>query len=385
MKRDVNRREFLQGVSAAALGLYLPSARLMASPAAPTAPVAVAKCDAYGPEMVASLDKMFDQIGGLKKLVYGKTVAIKVNVTGGTSDRYKGMTQGQTYWVHPDMVSATAHLLDKAGAKRIRILESPTGSKLPTLEAFLTEAGWSIPDLMRSSNRLEFENTNFAGPSKKYVRYFVPGGGLAFKAYDMNSSYQDCDVFVSLAKLKEHSTAGMTGAIKNLFGITPTTIYGQKAGIDEPSAEPGGGRSMLHIGERQPSKSALPELHPDSSRDPGYRVPRVTADLVAARPIHLSIIDGIDTVAGGEGPWVKNMRAVHAGVLIAGMNPVTTDSVCTALMGFDPMADKGSAPFETCDSTLKLAEQLGIGTRDLKRIEVIGLPIAKGRIEFRKV
>lgn len=53
----------------------------MAAPLAPTAPV-VAKCDTYGPAVVASLEKMFDQIGGLKKLVYGKTVAIKVNVTG---------------------------------------------------------------------------------------------------------------------------------------------------------------------------------------------------------------------------------------------------------------------------------------------------------------
>jgi uncharacterized protein (DUF362 family) len=384
MKRDVNRREFLQGVSAAALGLYLPSTRLFAASSAPTAPVAVAKCDTYGPEVVPALEKMFDQIGGLKKLVYGKTVAIKVNVTGTSSDRYKGMTQGQTYWVHPEVVSATVHLIGKAGAKRIRIVESPTGSKVPTLEEFLTQAGWELSDITRAASGVEFVNTNFAGPSKKYTRLWVPGGGLVFKAYDVNAAYQDCDVFVSLAKLKEHSTAGITCAIKNLFGVPPTNIYGEHAGIDEPSAEPAGGRSMLHIGNRQPSKSALSELYPDSSRDPGYRVPRVTADLVAMRPIHLSVIDGIDTVAGGEGPWVKNFRAVHAGVLVAGMNPVTTDAVCTALMGFDPMAEKGTPPFEKCDSTLKLAEQLGIGTRDLRRIEVIGLPIAKGRVEFRK-
>jgi len=39
--------------------------------------------------------------------------------------------------------------------------------------------------------------------------------------------------------------------------------------------------------------------------------------------------------------------------------------------------------FETCASTLKLAEQLGLGTRDLSQIEVRGLPIEKGRINFR--
>ena len=385
MNRNVNRRDFLRGASAAAVGLSLPSTRLMAVPLAPSAPVAVAKCDTYGPAVAASLERMFDQIGGLKKLVYGKTVAIKVNVTGSSSTRYNGMDQGVTYWVHPDVVSATVHLIGKAGARRIRIVESPTSSMASMLEQFLNEAGWKISDLTRAATGVEFENTNFLGKSGKYTRLWVPGGGLIFKAYDVNSAYQDCDVFVSVAKLKEHSTAGVTMAMKNLFGVPPTNIYGQNAGIDEPSKQPGGGRSMLHMGDRQPSRSALPEINTSTPRDPGYRVTRVTADLVAARPIHLSVIDGIDTVAGGEGPWVKGMRPVHAGLLIAGMNPVTTDAVCTALMGFDPMAEKGTAPFEKCDSTLKLAEQLGIGTRDLNRIELVGLPISKGKVDFRKV
>jgi uncharacterized protein (DUF362 family) len=328
---------------------------------------------------------MFDQIGGLRKLVGGKTVAIKINVTGSSTDRFKGMTQGQTYWVHPQVVAATVHLLGQAGARRIRLLESPTSSKLHSLEEFVTQAGWRVSDFTSAAAGVEFENTNFAGASKKYTRLWVPGGGLLIKAYDLNRSYEDCDVFVSLAKLKEHSTAGLTGSMKNLFGITPTTIYGASAGRDEPSEEAGGARSPLHDGSRQPSSSALAEIDPKSPRDPGYRVPRVTVDLVAARPIHLSIIDGIETVAGGEGPWVQRMRAVPPGLLIAGTNCVTTDAVCAGLMGFDPMADRGTAPFENCDSTLRLAEERGIGTRDLKRIEVIGLPIAKGRIEFRKV
>ena len=55
-----------------------------------------------------------------------------------------------------------------------------------------------------------------------------------------------------------------------------------------------------------------------------------------------------------------------------------------AVMGFDPMADRGKAPFEHCDNTLRLAEELGVGTRDLRRIEVIGTPIAEARFNFRK-
>jgi hypothetical protein len=70
-------------------------------------------------------------------------------------------------------------------------------------------------------------------------------------------------------------------------------------------------------------------------------------------------------------------------VLIAGTNCVTTDAVGTAIMGYDPMADRGISPFETCDSTLRLAEDMGLGTRDLSRIEVRGVPIQKARFNFK--
>jgi hypothetical protein len=71
--------------------------------------------------MVTTLANMFYQLGGLQKLVSGKTVAIKINVTGSSTDRFKGMAQGQTYWVQPQVVSATVHLPERAGARRIRL------------------------------------------------------------------------------------------------------------------------------------------------------------------------------------------------------------------------------------------------------------------------
>jgi uncharacterized protein (DUF362 family) len=112
-------------------------------------------------------------------------------------------------------------------------------------------------------------------------------------------------------------------------------------------------------------------------------VPRVVADLAAARPIHLAVIEAVESMAGGEGPWNRGVRPNSPGVLVASRNPVTADAVAMAIMGFDPMAVRGTAPFETCDSTLMLAEMHGVGTRDLKRIEVLGTPIEKVRYPFR--
>jgi uncharacterized protein (DUF362 family) len=109
-------------------------------------------------------------------------------------------------------------------------------------------------------------------------------------------------------------------------------------------------------------------------------------DLVSARPIHLAIVEGIKTMTGGEGPWIReDLQPAAPGVIVAGTNPVTTDAVCMGLMGFDPMADRGTPPFEKCDSTLKLAEDVGIGTRDLKRIEVVGVPIAQAIFDFADI
>jgi len=373
----------MQGFGAALAGLALAPHNVLGSATPPAPPVAVAKCLEYGPQVRPTLATLFDQLGGLSRIVRGKTVAVKINMTGHTTDITSGMPLGMTHWVHPEVIGNTVHLLGQAGARRIVLVESSLNPSR-SLQQFMSDAGWNPRDFSSAAPHVEFVDTNYAGPDGHYKRLWVPGGGLMFRAYDLNPAYNDCDVYVSLAKLKEHATAGVTLSMKNSFGITPCTIYGHGAGIDKPSSVVKGSRGMLHNGNRQPSKTSLPENNPNSPRDPGYRVPRVTADLVHARPIHLAIIDGIHTVAGGEGPWVRNCRPVHAGLLVAGTNPVTTDAVATALMGFDPMASRGTAPFEKCDSTLQLAEQLGIGTRDLKRIEVIGTPISKARIDFRR-
>ena len=71
-------------------------------------------------------------------------------------------------------------------------------------------------------------------------------------------------------------------------------------------------------------------------------------------------------------------------VLVAGTNAVCVDAVGAAVMGFDPMADCGTAPFENCDSTRGLGEELGVGSRDLRRIEVIGAKIAEVVFDYRK-
>ena len=383
-----SRRHLLRtGLKAAAAvaGTAFTEPMIRRAAAAPSQPIAVARCMTYGPELVPTLEKMFDQLGGLGRLVKGKTVAMKVNLTGAPSYRLGHLPCEDTHYTHPAVIGATCHLMSKAGARRIRILESPWSTADP-IEEYILQANWEPRDILNSGQNVEFENTNFLGNAKKYVRMKVPFGGYMFPAFDLNHSYNDCDVFVSIAKMKEHATAGITLSMKNCFGITPCTIYGTGAGIDEPSVLPKGGRSIVHAGDRQPSKSAPSELHPDSPRMDTYRVPRTVVDLVAARPIDLAIVEAVKTMTAGEGPWVGEKKiAVNPGLLVAGTNCVNTDAVCMSIMGFDPMADRGTPPFERCDSTLKLAEAAGLGTRDLSKIEIAGTPIKEVMFDFAKL
>src|SRR5690349_14477183 len=380
MNCNWSRRHFL-GASAA----FLAAPRRVRADA-PTSPVAVARCKTYKPsELLPVMEKMFDQLGGLGRLVKGKTVAAKINLTGSPTYRLGYYALEDTHYTHPQVIAAAAHLMGKAGARRIRILESPWATSEP-VEEYILRANWEPRDILSAAPNVEFENTNYLGKARKYSRMMVPTGGLVFPGFDLNHSYDDCDVFVSIAKMKEHATAGVTLSMKNCFGLTPCTIYGAGAGVDEPSLVPKGGRSLVHAGNRQPSKSAPAEKDPTTPRQDTWRVPRTVVDLVATRPIHLAIVEGIRTMTGGEGPWVReHQTGVAPGVIVAGLNPVNTDAVSMALMGFDPVAVRGTPPFERCDSTLQLAEAAGLGTRDIRKIEVIGTSIREAVFDFAAI
>jgi uncharacterized protein (DUF362 family) len=377
---EVSRRRFLVGSTAVLGGVgfsrLAPFAR-----AAPAATVSIARCGSYGPELEAALDRMFDQLGGLGRLVKGRTVAVKLNLTGPPNIRLGSLPAGVAHWVHPRVIGAVVHLIDRAGARRVRLLESGYASAI-ALGEYMYKAGWDPEEIVRAGQRVDLENTNGPGGGKDYHRFDVPGGGLLFPSYLLNPSYLDCDTFVSLGKLKVHMTAGVTLTMKNCFGNIPTTVYGDYSPKDRPDDRPRSGRNaVFHSGTRPPSSPAAPEVDPSSPRHGGYRIPRVVVDVCAARPIDLGIVDGIDSMGGAEGPWGGG-EPCHPGVLVAGTNCVNTDAVATAVMGFDPMAAAGSAPFDDCDNFLELAERVGLGSRDLGRIEIAGTPIREARFDF---
>jgi uncharacterized protein (DUF362 family) len=346
--------------------------------AAPSLPVAIERCASYEPQLVtAQLKKALDSIGGIKKMVRGKTVTVKLNLTGGPRWKLGGLPSYRTYHVHPNFVAATCALLHDAGAKRIVLVESSYDAR--PLEAIMGGADWDITGINSAGGgKVQWEDTRNKGAWPAYSRLSVPWGGYIYPAFDLNMRYEKTDVFVSLAKLKDHANAGITVSVKNLFGIAPTSIYGDnfdgagKPSVNEESITARG--DTFHRGTRQPPAGAPQELDPKSSRLWSHRVPCITSDLFGARPVDLCLVDGIETNRGGEGPWIKGVQPIQPHLLFAGRNGVCTDAICAAAMGYDPTADHEEFPFMG-ENHLALLADRGIGTNVVKEIEVCGLAL----------
>jgi uncharacterized protein (DUF362 family) len=158
--------------------------------------------------------------------------------------------------------------------------------------------------------------------------------------------------------MKNHYLAGVTHTMKNLYGLVPYRFY--------------------RLNEQDKYRSGFHGIGSQTQE----RLPSIIVDINRARPINFSLIDGVKTTQGGEGPWIESLAAIGPGVLIAGKNPVATDAVATAVMGHDPTGEYPESPFVRCVNHLNLAAQAGLGTNRLDEIEVLGSQISEVKTQF---
>lgn len=277
MRCRFTRRDLLLGTGSSLLLSQMAPKLSAASPRPPTAPVCIARCTSYNTSVVySSLRQMAQRIGGLPRLVARKTVAVKINLTGDARWWMLGLPPWQTYETHPNVVIATATLLDSFGARRIRFVEGSYQTQYP-LEQYLIEAGWDLQPLSSLKAAVEFEDTRNLGEGKTYTQVKVPGRGSLFPAYDLNHSYVDCDVFISLAKLKNHINAGVSLGMKNCFGITPTALYSQDVDDENSTSNRS---AIIHTGQEGPPAGVPQEVANPGPQLQSYRVPKCIVDLV---------------------------------------------------------------------------------------------------------
>jgi uncharacterized protein (DUF362 family) len=402
IRNAFSRRDLFaaSGLAVGALAVKAQETRITAPPA----PVSVAKVASYDIDMAGQFEQMFDEIGGIGHLIRGKTVAMKVNLTGAMGNgRQVGLSAGQTSWVHPNVVGALTTVFAKLGAKRIRILESTFRKKYGTpLEDTLLNDGWDVSAIKNAGKIVEFEDTNGLGAAKQYSTLKVAASKpYIFPGFTLNHSYEDCDFFVSVAKMKNHEELGVTLSMKNLFGITPELLYGLAP--KPPGASQWVRERVFHYGQVAPPSGVPQELDLTSNRYEGWRMPRLLTDLCGARPIDLAILDGIETLVGGESPGIPGAKHVKPGLLVIGRNCVSTDAIAMATMGYNPRAGRHEAPFrlykspkdhpaeqlippgemqQYADNTALAGEAAGLGTADPNKIDVRGAGIKDVVFDF---
>jgi uncharacterized protein (DUF362 family) len=191
---------------------------------------------------------------------------------------------------HPILVHAAFEAFRAMGAATVRIAEGP-GHRRNTLD-LAEAAGYfhTVPDFEDHFVDLNLDEVTRVRPSAQFSR---------IKKLYLPNSALGADLLVSIAKMKTHHWVGATLSMKNLFGVVPSGIYGWP-------------KNVLHWAGIDES----------------------IADLHAAFPRHFAIVDGI---VGMEGNGPIQGVPKHAGVLVAGSDPIAVDATCCRVMKIDPM------------------------------------------------
>ena len=273
--------------------------------------VALVRCQEYEPVRVLdAMRRAFDLIGGLGRLVRpGQRVLVKPNLLSGKAPE-KAVT------THPAVVRAAVALVREAGATAW-VGDSPGGVKWEGAKHALEASGIGPAAIEAGAEIQDFD----AGDAE-FVDF---SEGVLLKRFAVAKAAREADLVLSLAKLKTHGQALYTGAVKNMLGCLP-----------------GGGKLRMH------------QLAPTSRG-----LAAALLDIYAVVRPRLSLIDGIVAMEG-NGPAHGDPRRL--GLLIASEDGVAADAVACHIVGYPARSMH----------ILRQAEERGLGTGSVERIEVVG-------------
>ncbi len=278
---NLTRRELLATAAAGALLTQCGDTRRI--PVARTAVprnsrVTIARAPEYTMDIY---DTVYRMVAQHNLNIRGKRIVLKPNLV-----EFDPATAINT---HPMVVHAAYEAFRRLGAAEVRIAEGP-GHRRATLD-LADAAGYfdTIPQFEDS-----FTDLNLDSVAKRVI----PQPVSHLKSLYLPHTVLDCDLLVSLPKMKTHHWAGATLAMKNLFGLVPGGVYGWP-------------KNVLHWAG----------------------IPQSIVDLHHLFPRQFAIVDGI---VGMEGNGPIQGNAKHAGVLVAGSDVAAVDATCCRIMGIDP-------------------------------------------------
>ena len=273
--------------------------------------VFVVRCEDYA-SVEGAISQLLDSMGGVARFVEnGDHMALKVNLL------RKALPQ-EAVTTHPGVVAAVAARVVNRGATAL-IVDSPGGGfrySEKNLRDIYVAAGM---------DRAAESSGATLNMDTAYQPVSCPEGEL-IKHFEVIRPVVEADGVINLCKLKTHTFMGMTGAVKNSFGVIP--------GLSKP-----GYHAKLADTER------FAGMLLDLSR------------LVAPR---LTIMDAVVAMEG-DGPGTGAPRPV--GFLLGGVNPLAVDVVAEEIIGLPRVHNP----------ILCEAEQRGLTPTRLDQVTVVGV------------
>jgi len=267
--------------------------------------VSIARCPDYDRvKTYSAVRQAVDLLGGIKEFVNaGERVFIKPNLL-------KARRPEDAVTTHPEIVRAVIRLVHDAGAEAM-VGDSPG---MGDLRKVCEKAG--ILDVLRE------EGVLLAEPDEVVQ---VKNQGR-FQRFEISRLAYEADAIINLPKLKTHGMTVLSGAVKNLFGCIP--------------------------GKRKVQWHFNTGVNHDLFM-------MMLVELCALLRPRLTIMDAVVGMEG-NGPGSGDPRKI--GVVLAGRDPVSIDTVSSVLVGVAP----SRLPI------LRAAASMHFGETELERIRVLG-------------
>jgi len=260
-------------------------------------------------------------LGGLEDIVPpGSRVLVKPNFVFPPTGR--GVT-------HPELIEAVVRLVVETAPREVLIGEGSAD--------VYTAQGFRFQSMSRIAARYGARLLDLN--LEEGIRTSVPTG-LGREYIMVPRAVVESDILISLPVFKLWGGSPLSLSLKNLIGLYGARYYGHNKD------------------SRQRADDVDYALPGDMGREQGAHQPSVPASICAMNSVvktHLAIIDGLEG-GDGEGNWIR------LNTLIAGRNPVATDTVACEMAG---VAASEHEVFRLCS-------EYGLGPCDMDQIEVVG-------------
>lgn len=246
--------------------------------------VMIAECDDYSPDNVNQFMVGLNASGNLDWVRPGMKIGIKLNLCAASAPENAAVT-------HPAMAMALARILVERGAQVV-LGDSPGG---PFNAHFInrlyeiTQLRNCLDNEEHASGRISL-NTNYASHEAELPQ------GVSIRRCQYCDWLSECDEIINFCKLKSHGLMGITGAVKNLYGVIPGTF-----------------KSEYHFLHTDPMDFA-----------------NMLVDLNEFVKPRLCLVDAVD-IMEGNGPTKGTPR--HMGLMLAGPDPYMLDRIGARLLG----------------------------------------------------